>query len=87
MRIATAVLAAVLAACAGREKAPADAQKLAPAAVQPAAAAAPAEPDFEPADAQARAESVLNAAFNRNKTTRLEMHMSTIVGKTSALEG
>lgn len=87
MRIAAAVLGVALAACAGGEKVPADTQKPAPAAEQPAAAAAPTGPDFEPADAQARAESVLNADFNRNKTTRLEMHMSTIVGKTSALEG
>jgi outer membrane protein OmpA-like peptidoglycan-associated protein len=87
MRIAAAAFAAVLTACAGPEKAPADAQQNAAAAVQPAATAAPNVPDFEPPDAQARAESVLNAGFNRNKTTRLAMHMSTIVGKTSALEG
>jgi outer membrane protein OmpA-like peptidoglycan-associated protein len=87
MRIAAAVLGVVLAACAGGEKAPVDTEQLTPAAAQPAAAVAPKEPDFEPADAQARAESVLHADFNRNKTTRLEMHMSTIVGKTSALEG
>lgn len=87
MRTAAAVLAAVLAACAAPEKAPPAAQKPAPAAVQPAARTEPAEPDFEPPDAQGRAERVLNAAFNRNKTTRLAMHMSTIVGKTSALEG
>lgn len=43
--------------------------------------------DDEPADAQARAEAVVNADFNRDKTTKLTMSMTSIVGQTSSLEG
>lgn len=43
--------------------------------------------DPEPPDAQARAEAVAGAEFNRNKTTHLQMSMTTIVGRTSELEG
>jgi outer membrane protein OmpA-like peptidoglycan-associated protein len=43
--------------------------------------------DNEPADAQARAEAVVSADFNRNKRTSLQMSMTTIVGRTSELEG
>lgn len=43
--------------------------------------------NFEPDDAQARAEAVVNAEFNRNKTTGLAMNITTIVGRTSALSG
>lgn len=43
--------------------------------------------DPEPPDAQGRAEAVVNADFNRDKTTKLTMNMTTIVGQTSSLEG
>ena len=43
--------------------------------------------DPEPPDAQARAESVVLADFNRDKTTRLVMKITTIVGRTSELSG
>lgn len=43
--------------------------------------------DPEPADAQARAEAVVHADFNRDKTTKLTMSMTSIVGQTSSLEG
>lgn len=43
--------------------------------------------DPEPPDAQARAESVVLADFNRNKTTRLVMNITTLVGRTSELSG
>ena len=43
--------------------------------------------DPEPADAQARAEAVVDANFNRDKTTRLAMTMTTLVGRTSELSG
>jgi outer membrane protein OmpA-like peptidoglycan-associated protein len=43
--------------------------------------------DPEPPEAQARAEAVVNADFNRDKTTKLTMNMTSIVGQTSALEG
>jgi len=43
--------------------------------------------DPEPPDAQARAEAVVDADFNRDKTTRLAMNMTSIVGRTSELSG
>jgi outer membrane protein OmpA-like peptidoglycan-associated protein len=43
--------------------------------------------DPEPPDAQARAEAVLNADFNKDKTTKLTMSMTTIIGQTSSLQG
>jgi outer membrane protein OmpA-like peptidoglycan-associated protein len=52
----------------------------------PAAATMTGE-DPEPPDAQARAEAVVNADFNRDKTTKLTMNMTSIVGQTSSLEG
>jgi outer membrane protein OmpA-like peptidoglycan-associated protein len=54
------------------------------AAAEPAVAA---EADFVPADAQARAEAVLNADFNKNKKTTLQMKMTSIIGRTSSLDG
>ena len=47
----------------------------------------PLEADFEPADAQSRAEAVVNADFNGNKTKRLAMTIKPLVWRTSALEG
>lgn len=43
--------------------------------------------DPEPPDAQARAEAVVHADFNRDKTTRLVMNITTLVGRTSELSG
>ncbi|HVS30999.1 MAG TPA: OmpA family protein [Thermoanaerobaculia bacterium] len=51
----------------------------APAAVDPN--------DPEPPDAQAKAEAVVFADFNKNKTTSLKMKMTTLVGRTSELSG
>jgi len=81
-------LTVALAACGGDEPAPVE--RAAPAA--PVAAARSAAPsaiveDNEPPDAQARAEAVVDADFNRDKTTRLEMKITTLVGRTSALKG
>lgn len=91
MKIAAAVLILFFAACAPKEKpvpetaAPAAAAPVA-AAATPAAATATFE-DPEPPDAQARAEAVVNADFNKDKRTTLQMAMTTIVGRTSELEG
>jgi outer membrane protein OmpA-like peptidoglycan-associated protein len=53
----------------------------------PAATATDALPDPEPPDAQARAEAVVNADFNRNKRTALQMNITTLVDKTTSLAG
>ncbi len=46
------------------------------------------EDDPEPPDAQARAEAVVNADFNRDKTTKLTMRMTSITaGQTTSLKG
>jgi len=63
-----------------------------PAAVSPpvpAASAAAASPwmDPEPPDAQARAESVAAADWNRDKTTDLRMEITSLVDRTSWIEG
>lgn len=66
--------------------------------VPKAAAGAPTRPpalampatgfeDPEPPDAQDRAEAVVHADFNRDKTTGLVMRITTIVGRTSELSG
>lgn len=91
MRIALALLIALV-ACTPDEK---PVPETTPAAVPPASAAAVAAPpattatfeDPEPPDAQARAEAVVNAEFNRDKRTTLEMNITTIVGRTSQLDG
>lgn len=89
MRIVIAVLI-LFAACAPKEKpvpeTAAPAAAAAAAAAPPAAATATFE-DPEPPDAQARAEAVVHAAFNKDKRTTLQMSMTTIVGRTSELEG
>jgi outer membrane protein OmpA-like peptidoglycan-associated protein len=88
MRIAGAVLIVLLAAaCEPKEKpVPKTAAPVAvPAAAVPAATATFEDP--EPPDAQARAEAVVNADFNTDKRTTLQMSMTTIVGRTSELEG
>ena len=92
MRRAAAVALVLLAAC-GQEK-PEPQSAPAPSSVLPATSAAPASvaatgtfEDPEPADAQARAEAVVNADFNRDKRTSLQMNITTIVGRTSELEG
>ena len=88
---AAAVALVFLAAC-GQEK-PEPQSAPAPSSVLPSTPAAPAVAatatfeDPEPADAQARAEAVVNADFNRDKRTSLEMNITTIVGRTSELEG
>lgn len=64
---------------------------VAAAATSPSALPPPADPslppDNEPPDAQAKAEAVVNAEFNENKRTTLQMRMTSIVGRTSELEG
>jgi len=64
------------------------------AAPAPAGGAAPAVPaagppwvDPEPPGAQAVAESVLAADWNRNKTTELRMEITTLVDRTSGIQG
>ena len=87
MRIALAGLVLLIAACDPKEKP-------VPETAAPVAAAAqtgvPAQQEFEdpePPDAQARAEAVVNADFNKDKRTTLQMSITTIVGRTSELEG
>jgi outer membrane protein OmpA-like peptidoglycan-associated protein len=43
--------------------------------------------DPEPPDAQARAEQVAGAAWNADKTTALTMHITSLVDRTSGIEG
>ncbi|HUG55395.1 MAG TPA: OmpA family protein [Vicinamibacteria bacterium] len=83
-------LAAVLSACtAAEEPAPAAAPSPAGALGGSAAIArgGPAGEDPEPPDAQARAEAVVGADHNQDKTTKLKMTITTIVGRTSELAG
>jgi outer membrane protein OmpA-like peptidoglycan-associated protein len=81
------VVAVALAACSPDEK-PVPQSTPAPSAVLPATAAATTTfEDPEPAGAQARAEAVVSADFNRGKRTTLTMDITTIVGRTSELEG
>ena len=90
MRTRALLFAAVLIAACARQEAPLaneSAPAAAPAPVPAAIAASTTLPDNEPADAQARAEAVVNADFNRDKRTTLKMNMTTIVGRTSELEG
>lgn len=93
MRPAPLLLAGFLAACGGASDSPAP-----PASAPPSSAAVPPPSNPggtageiienpEPPDAQARAEAVVGADFNRDKTTRLAMKITTIVGRTSALKG
>lgn len=90
MRIGAAIAVALLFACSPSEERVPE-PKSSPAAASPAAAApvtaTTAEADFEPPDAQARAEAVLHADFNRDKTTRLEMKMLPLVYTTSEVTG
>jgi len=91
MRGVLAVAVVLFAACGQGEK-PEPQSAPAPSSVLPASAAtAPAATgtfeDPEPADAQGRAEAVVNADFNRGKRTTLVMNITTIVGRTSELEG
>lgn len=60
-----------------------------PPAAAPADGASAASPwvDPEPPDAQARAESVVAADWNRDKTTALQMEITTLVDRTSGIEG
>ena len=90
MRTVALLLTALLAAC-GSSQAPGPPPATlpsvaAPPASTPAAAAGSVE-EYEPPDAQARAEAAVGADFNRDKTTRLAMKITTIVGRTSALKG
>lgn len=87
MRAAPLVLIASLAiACGAKEKAAPDAAP-APASMPQAVVESTTLPEIEPPDAQARAEAVVNADFNRDKTTRLVMNITTLVGQTSELSG
>jgi outer membrane protein OmpA-like peptidoglycan-associated protein len=97
MKTVALLLSALLAACGGSTEAPAP-QSAAPlpsaagppgskAAGTPAGTAAETAENPEPPDAQARAEEVVGADFNRNKTTRLAMKITTLVGRTSGLTG
>lgn len=87
----TLLLLALLTACSRTETAAPEPTPAAPSAANSSAAATPAVTgtfeDPEPADAQARAEAVVNADFNRDKTTRLQMNITTIVSRTSTLQG
>jgi outer membrane protein OmpA-like peptidoglycan-associated protein len=89
MRAVALLLAALLAACGSSEAPGPPPAPRASVAAAPASSPVPAAgaEDYEPADAQARAEAVVGADFNRNKTTRLAMKFTTIVGRTSALKG
>ncbi len=101
MRAAPWLLSALaLLACSGDGPAPgasASASALPPASAGPAPAdaASPAPAgartvdwvDPEPAGAQARAEAALALESNRDKTTRLVMHITTLVDRRTGLEG
>lgn len=93
MRTVPLLLAALLAACGGSSDSPAPPPAAPPssAAFPPASApgvtAGETLENPEPPDAQARAEAVVGADFNRDKTTGLAMKITTIVGRTSALKG
>jgi outer membrane protein OmpA-like peptidoglycan-associated protein len=87
------LMALLLAGCGGAER---NASLPTSHAAPPPNAATPAAPpdaresawqNPEPAEAQARAEAVVAADFNRDKTTRLVMNMTTIQGQTSSLSG
>jgi outer membrane protein OmpA-like peptidoglycan-associated protein len=86
MRIAIAVLIVFFVACKPKEK-PVPETAAPAAAAAPAASATATFEDPEPPEAQARAEAVVNADFNKNKRSTLQMSMTTIVGRTSELEG
>jgi outer membrane protein OmpA-like peptidoglycan-associated protein len=43
--------------------------------------------DPEPPGAQALAEAVVSEPFNQDKTTRLQMHITTLVDRTTGIEG
>lgn len=98
MRLLIPVAVLFLAACgAGKGEAPAVAAA-SEASLAPSAASAPssaaAEPgrgadwiDPEPADAQARAEAVVNAPFNKDRSTELAMHITTLVDRRTGIEG
>ncbi|HUP45061.1 MAG TPA: OmpA family protein [Thermoanaerobaculia bacterium] len=81
---AAAALVLIIAACGGRTETPAPPPQTA--AAQNVVAAA-AEDDYVPAEAHALGEQVVSADFNRDKTTRLQMKITTLVGRTSALSG
>lgn len=74
------------AACGAKTEAPAPVAS-APRQAAPATAAPLAEDDYVPAEAHRLGEEVVNADFNRKKITRLQMRMTTLVGRTSALTG
>jgi outer membrane protein OmpA-like peptidoglycan-associated protein len=89
MKTGALLLVIVLIACGQNEKPAPQAGPAPSVAVAPAAPAAADEvwENPEPPDAQAKAESVLNADFNRDKRTSLAMRITTIVGRTSELSG
>ena len=85
MKTRALLVVVALTACGPDEK-PVSQSAPAPSAVLPTAVTATFE-DPEPAGAQARAEAVVSADFNRDKRTTLAMNITTIVGRTSELEG
>ena len=83
-------------ACAAEPEAPAagDAAGGTPEAAPPSAGAGPSPgaaaldwQDPEPPEAQALAEQVVGAEWNRDKTTGLQMSITTLVDKTTGIEG
>ncbi len=94
MRRAAVLFALVAAACGANERAAPPERAATPSAARaPASGSAPAAGvdvdwvDPEPPDAQARAEQALGAEWNRNKTTALQMRITTLVDRTTGIEG
>lgn len=91
MRRAIPLVLILLAACGGKERtAAAPAEEVKTAAAPAEAPGGPAEVDWidpEPAGAQARAEQAVGAEWNRNKSTLLTMRITTLVDRTSGIEG
>jgi outer membrane protein OmpA-like peptidoglycan-associated protein len=99
MRVVALLLTAGLAACGGASEGPppqaarprssagARPPSAASSATSPGAGAGNVVEKPEPPEAQALAEQVVGAEFNRDKTTRLAMNITTLVGRTSALTG
>ena len=89
MRCTLALVACLAAACGANER-PAPPERAVPAAAAPAPEAVAAEVEWidpEPPDAQARAEQAVSAAWNRDKTTALQMRITTLVDRTTGIEG
>lgn len=99
MKCAATLLALVILACGGEREVSSVPPGATPAGESqaggtPAGQSSPAslasaviDDNPEPSDAQARAEAVLDADFNRNKRTTLVMNITTLVDRTSSLQG